>query len=371
MAKEIFTALGLMSGTSMDGIDAAIVRTDGNETINPVAFQSFTYPEDFRARLRRLIDIGEGRSEVERELTERHADVVASCLKAGSLSANDLDLIGFHGHTIDHAPAEGRTVQIGDGQLLASRTGVPVINDFRSNDVSQGGEGAPFAPAYHRILTAGMPRPTAVLNLGGVGNVTWIGGEGEGAILAFDTGPGNALIDDWVLAKTGQPYDDDGKLAAGGVVDREALAALLTHPYFELLPPKSLDRNDFDPSPVAGLSLEDGAATLGAFTVETIARATTFFPAPAHRWIVCGGGRKNSWLIGELRKALGADIDTAEAVGWNGDAVEAQAFAFLAVRSHLGLPLSYPGTTKVPAPTTGGVRFDPYSAARLSFSSLI
>ncbi len=359
MAKEMFTALGLMSGTSMDGIDAAIVRTDGKETVHPIAFQSFAYPEDFRARLRRLIGNGNGRDDVERALTERHAEAVASCLEVGSLSAGDLDLIGFHGHTIDHAPAEGRTVQIGDGQLLASRTGVPVVADFRSNDVAQGGEGAPFAPAYHRILTAGMPRPTAVLNLGGVGNVTWIGGDGEGALLAFDTGPGNALIDDWVLAKTGRPYDEDGKLAANGTIDQKVLAALLAHPYFELPPPKSLDRNDFDPSPVDGLSVEDGAATLGAFTVESVARATAFFPPPAHRWIVSGGGRKNSWLIGELRKALNANVETAEAVGWNGDAVEAQAFAFLAVRSHLGLPLSYPGTTKVPAPATGGVRFDP------------
>jgi len=359
MSEKMFTALGLMSGTSMDGIDAAIVRTDGGETVEPIAFQSFAYPEDFRERLWRLIDTGEGRDEVERDLTERHAEAVTFCLKAGALLANDLDLIGFHGHTIDHAPAEGRTVQIGDGQYLASRIGVPVINDFRTNDVAQGGEGAPFAPAYHRILTVGMPRPTVVLNLGGVGNVTWIGGDGEGALLAFDTGPGNALIDDWVLAATGEPYDDDGNLAAMGTVDRTALAALLAHPYFQLPPPKSLDRNDFDPSPVNGLSLEDGAATLGAFTVETIARATAFFPAPALRWIVCGGGRKNSWLIEELSRALGVDVDSAEEVGWNGDAVEAEAFAFLAVRSHLGLPLSYPGTTKVPAPATGGVRHDP------------
>ena len=347
-------ALGLMSGTSLDGIDAALVDTDGGDDVACGAALTVAYAPALRARLRGVLG-GRGEvAEVARALTRAHAEVVQRLLADSGHAAGQIDVIGFHGHTVLHQPRRRRTWQIGDGALLARLTGIDVVNDFRRADVAAGGEGAPLAPIFHAAISRGLPRPLAVLNLGGVGNVTWIGGA-DRALVAFDTGPGNALIDDWTLAHTGRPCDRDGALAGAGRVDADALAALLGADYFDRPPPKSLDRDAFDVGALAGMTAADGAATLTAFTARAAASAARHFPAPARRWVVTGGGRRNPTLMAMLADAVGAEVVPAQAVGWDGDALEAQAFAYLAVRSRKGLPLSFPGTTGVAAPQTGGV----------------
>lgn len=345
-------AIGLMSGTSMDGIDAALLRTDGAGVTETGMSITVPYDTDLRKALRAILG-GDGPVEdVERRLTEAHAQVVTGLLAKAGLSAKDVDIIGFHGHTILHRPQDGRTWQIGDGGLLAKMVGIDVVCDLRGNDVAHGGQGAPIVPVYHRALSGDLERPLAVVNIGGVANVTWIGADDD--MLAFDTGPGNALLDEWVEAHIGEPYDKGGKLAGAGRVQPDRLARLLDNPYFDLAPPKSLDRIDFDLTALEGVPAADGAATLVAFTCETIARAKQFFSKAARRWLVTGGGRHNPTLMAVLENRLGMKPAPVEAVGWNGDALEAQAFAFLAVRSLLSLPLTYPGTTGVAAAVTGG-----------------
>jgi anhydro-N-acetylmuramic acid kinase len=346
--------IGLMSGTSLDGVDAAWLDTDG---ITVTAFgPTLTVPYDaaLRGDLRTILDLAPtlapgdpGLASAVDRLTDYHVRAV----EALGCSA---DLIGFHGQTILHQPQRGRTWQIGDADALAHRLGVPVAHDFRSADVAAGGQGAPFVPVYHAALAAGLPRPLAVLNIGGVANVTWIGD--QGALLAFDTGPGNGLLDDWVFQHTGQSYDQNGTLARAGRVSPDILARLMAHPYFALPAPKSLDRLDFAAalaaSGLSALSAADGAATLARFTVASIASAS--LPEQPQRWLVCGGGRLNPVLIAGLRDALAVPVEPVESVGWDGDALEAQCFGFLAARVMSGLPLSYPSTTGVPKALAGG-----------------
>jgi len=360
-SQKTVTALGLMSGTSLDGVDAAIIETDGWHVSAFGSTCTQAYPDDLRARLRAALgagpDGGEPDPALEADLTDFHVDIVEKILKENNISHSKISIIGFHGQTLDHRPAAGVTVQIGDGDRLAQRTGIDVVNQFRLADVAAGGEGAPLAPLYHAALAAALVKPLAVLNLGGVGNVSWIGPGDEMDILAFDTGPANALIDDWVLAQTGARFDADGEIAATGTVDAARLAAVMNHDYFSRTPPKSLDRNDFLQSKAAltaGCSLADGAAALTAFTVESVAEATRHFPAPVERWLVTGGGRRNAFLMQSLADRLSAPVAAVEAVGWRGDFLEAEAFAYLAVRSLQGLALSLPGTTGVAAPTPGG-----------------
>jgi anhydro-N-acetylmuramic acid kinase len=353
-----------MSGTSMDGIDAALIGTDGEDEVARGPSYTIAYDKGFRDRLAQAI--GEARalpdrttrtpllSDVERELTERHAAAIEQLLRAQGLAASDVAVIGFHGHTVLHAPERGLTVQLGDGALLARRTGIDVVYDLRAADSAAGGQGAPLAPVYHRALAAGLEeRPLALINIGGVANVTWIGR--DDALIAFDTGPGNALIDDWMTRRSGRALDEDGKAAASGAVDEAALTALLTHNYFGALPPKSLDRNAFVLDPVAALSVEDGATTLTAFTASAIARARAHFPEEPQLWIISGGGRRNRTLMSMIAERVAGAVAPAEAAGFDGDAVEAEAWAYMAVRSLAGLPITYPGTTGAPAPLTGGV----------------
>lgn len=362
-ASERCLAVGLMSGTSMDGIDAALIRTDGLSAVEPLAAMSCTYDEGFRQRLRGVLGKAGLHAEISEELTLRHGDLVAELLHASDLTSSDIAVVGFHGHTVFHDPENGCTVQIGAGRLLAEKTGIDVIADFRSNDVAAGGQGAPFAPLYHAAL-APAARPACFLNIGGVANLTWIGASADPArpdvfehLCAFDTGPGGALLDDWVFAHTGEPFDRDGRLAASGRVDNDVLARLLDSPYFDKQPPKSLDRDAFDASVVDGLSVADGAATLTAFTAESVARAAALLPAPPALWLVTGGGRRNPVLLARLQALLGREVRPTEDVGIDGDVLEAQAFAYLAVRSLNELPLSGPTTTGVPAPMPGGRLF--------------
>lgn len=351
---KVYRAIGLMSGTSMDGVDVAAIETDGERVSWTGPSVTVPYAPGFRARLDRAVRDPAAADDLvalASDLTDAHAAAVEAFLPALGDARRRVDLVGFHGHTLFHRPAERRTCQLGDGARLAARLGIDVVYDFRSADVAAGGQGAPLAPVYHRALAAALARPVAVLNLGGVGNVTWIG---QGEPIAFDTGPGNGLIDDWVRAHTDRPYDIDGRIAAAGRVDQARLAELLAHPYFERVPPKSLDRLDFTLAPIQGLGLEDGAATLAAFTARAVARAQEHLPALPERWLVTGGGRRNATLMRMLADALGTQVEPIEAIGADGDALEAQAFAFMAVRSTRGLPISFPTTTGVPLPLCGG-----------------
>ena len=343
--------IGLMSGTSMDGVDAALLETDGENAVRPLGFVSLPYNEAERAAIRAALGAGDAKKvrAAGTVVTDAHIRAVLHLLN--KTSAQGVAAIGFHGHTLDHRPQDRFTLQVGDAARLAKETGIPVIADFRSADVAAGGQGAPLAPVYHRALLAGERRPIAVLNIGGVANVTWIGR--DGAMLAFDTGPGNALLDDWCRRHTGEPMDRDGRLAVRGRVDESVLEQLLDHPYFAAPPPKSLDRQSFSSAPVEALSPADGAATLAAFTAAAVARAP--FPEPPSRWIVSGGGRRNPVLMA----GLPGPAEPAEALGWDGDALEAEAFAYLAARKLRNLPASFPGTTGCPAPMMAGRLFPP------------
>jgi len=354
-APEMRLAIGLMSGTSLDGVDAALVRTDGTARLEPVAALTEPYDPAFQEQLRSVLGqsvMGPRMREVEQALTDRHADAVESLLKRAGIDADHVDVIGFHGQTVLHRPEARLTLQIGDAQRLADRLGCRVVNDLRSADVAAGGQGAPLVPLMHQAITADQPRPLAVLNLGGVANVTWIGPEND--LVAFDTGPGNALLNDWVSAHLGEPFDRDGQIAARGQADVERLARLLDHPYLSAPAPKSLDRNFFTLEWLEGLSVEDGAATLTAFTAGSIVRAVPLMPSAPQRWLVAGGGRHNHRIMEPLAKALAVPVDPIEAIGWNGDDLEAQAMAYLAVRVLDGRPITLPSTTGCPQPMTGG-----------------
>lgn len=365
-------SLGLMSGTSMDGVDAALVLTDG-ETIaefGPSAERAFvpgeidTLPGIMREWPRYRPPESEALAaslrEAEANIDAAHAAAVAHLLARTRAEAA---VVGYHGQTIFHAPDEGWTWQLGDGARLAQALNRAVVWDFRSADMVTGGEGAPLAPFYHFALAKriGATEPLAFLNIGGVANVTWVdpakvAPEAEGALLAFDTGPGNALVNDWMVRHGREPMDRDGAEAAKGRIDDDALYSNATGAFLNRTPPKSLDRNEFSLAldRISGLSLPDGAATLTALTAECVAEALKHMPMPPARWLVCGGGRRNPVMMAMLAERLNAPVDPVEAVGFDGDMLEAQAFAYLAVRSMRGLPLSAPGTTGCSAPATGG-----------------
>lgn len=361
-------AVGLMSGTSLDGIDAALVTTDGELVVARGPALTVPYPPAFRARLRGLLGRkpGPASQPVIAELTERHAAAVLALLDRAGLGLDAVDVIGFHGQTVWHRPDAGETIQIGDGEWLANRLGITVVSDFRSEDVRAGGQGAPLVPLFHAALAERLEKPLAILNIGGVANVTWLGPPGDGtSILAFDTGPGNALIDDWVAAHDAGAFDAGGRLASAGRTDEAALARWLGHPFFVAPPPKSLDRDAFAfaTAELAGVALAEGAATLTAFTARAAAAGLAFMPAPPRRWLVCGGGRHNPVLVARIADAVAADVVPIEAIGCDGDFVEAEAFAFLAVRALRGLALTLPTTTGVAAPRTGGRIDAPASVA--------
>lgn len=348
----------------MDGIDAAIVVTDGERIVRMGPATTIPYDTPFRDRLREAVLAHVAENGVARDLTLHHVTAVKTLLREAGLTTRDVDVIGFHGHTVLHDPGNARTVQIGDGALLARALSIPVVCDFRSADVAGGGQGAPLVPIYHRALALREAEPVCVLNIGGVANVTWIapgsnGETGEG-LLAFDTGPGIALIDDWVRRTVGGKWDEGGQLAASGTADHRRLAQLLDHEFFTQRPPKSLDRNTFKADFfLSDCAPADGAATLARFTAECVARARAFFTRQPRRWIACGGGRRNTYLMDTLSAVLGERVAPAEELGWDGDALEAQAFAYLAVRHCVGLPISFPSTTGVTRPMVGGRRFEP------------
>ncbi|WP_419827627.1 anhydro-N-acetylmuramic acid kinase [Sphingomonas sp.] len=360
MGSEAMLAVGLMSGTSLDGVDAALIETDGEGHVRPIAFRSEPYSHDARRQLREAtaLALAYDRPRPSPEIvaaaelvTRRHLLVVRQLLRDAGVVANQVAVVGFHGQTVAHRPDRGWTWQIGDGAAMADALGIAVIDDFRSADVAAGGQGAPLLPVYHRAVAAGEGLPVAILNLGGVANISYLD---EGALVAFDTGPANALVDDWMMAERGSPRDEDGALAATGAVHRSVLDALLDNPWFDLPPPKSLDRADFTAQPARGLSAADGAATLTAFTAATVALALDHLPARPRRLLVAGGGRHNATMMAMIADACALPVEPVERLGADGDAVEAQGFAYMAVRTLRGLPISFPGTTGVPVPTIGG-----------------
>ena len=368
----LLTAIGLMSGTSLDGVDVALIKTDGEAVVRfgPTGYRAYSEAE--RRLLRDALAAGASLTkrgerpgilpEAETFITAVHAEAVQALLGDHAIKPADIAIVGFHGQTVLHKPQDRLTVQIGDGAKLAKSLGIPVAYDFRAADVAAGGQGAPIVPVFHRALATGLdrPGPLAVLNVGGVANVTYV--EAGQDPVACDTGPGNALIDDFMRQHTGKSLDRDGSEAAKGEADGSFVDHILEHPFFAAPLPKSLDRNEFA---FANLSMptfvvSDGAATLTALTAASVARVVPLLPQPPRSWIVAGGGAHNLTLLKMLRERLApAMFETADSVGWSGDAVEAQAFAYLAVRTLKGLPITFPGTTGVARPMTGGVLVRP------------
>lgn len=352
------SALGAMSGTSLDGVDAAVVITDGHEisSFGETAYQS--YDPGQRDVLGAALGQWSGPA------VEAAAQIVEDVHLAVLAKFEAVDLIGFHGQTLAHAPRRNGTLQVGDGARLAGALGVPVVWDFRTADVELGGEGAPLAPFYHFACARyiGATEPLAFLNLGGVGNLTYVdpsfpAPEVPGALLAFDTGPANAPVNDLIMARRGQPFDTDGAIARTGTVEQGALELFLAEPYFARMPPKSLDRNDFAEmiALVGELGDADAAATLTGMCAAGVLEAMRHCPAPPARLLVTGGGRRNPVLMEMLTAALDCPVDPVEVAGLDGDMLEAQAFAYLAVRVARGLPTSCPGTTGVSAAVGGGI----------------
>lgn len=373
----LVTAIGLMSGTSMDGIDLAALRTDGTDLVErgPSAF--CRYDAAFAKRIEASLETAKSLTSrdwrpgdlepLEREITLRHAEAVKEFVRSLPKPFRSPDVIGFHGQTVLHRPEQALTVQLGDGALLAREAGKPVVYDMRANDMLNGGQGAPLVPVYHAALARSLPAdqqrfPVAFVNVGGIGNVTFVPQSGEP--VAFDCGPGNALIDQWVSAYAGVPIDQNGRIASEGGVVEAVVETYLQNPYFDKVAPKSLDRGDFALAEVEGLELADGARTLAAVTARAIFEATNQMPAMPKRWVMCGGGRKNPHIVGDLvnlAASTGADVILAEDLGFDGDAMEAEAWAYLAVRSIKGLPLTYPTTTGCRQAVSGGVFLDPVS----------
>ena len=363
----VVRAIGLMSGTSLDGVDVALIETDGERiaALGPTGYRP--YSDDERALLRAALEEGvrlKDRwsrpgvlAEADDFVTRVHAEAVEAFLTAEHIDRAAVSIVGFHGQTVLHRPAARLTVQIGDGAALAKRLGMAVAYDFRAADVAAGGQGAPLVPVFHQALARDLdhPHPIAVLNVGGVANVTFVDG---GDPVACDTGPGNALIDDFMRAHTGKPHDRDGDEAAKGHVDESYVAHILEHPFFAAPLPKSLDRNAFAFANLGlpTFSVPDGAATLSALTAAAVARIVPHLPKPPRSWIVAGGGAHNPTLLKMLRERLApASVETAGTAGWSADALEAQAFAYLAVRVLKKLPITFPGTTGVMRPMAGGL----------------
>ncbi len=344
-----------MSGTSVDGIDVALIETDGEKVTSRGPAVTVPYQQAVRTLIRGVFGAerpNDATRTAEEALTSAHIEAVQRWSRESGQALSSVDVVGFHGQTITHRPERRFTWQLGDGTALARALGVQVVNDLRMTDVAAGGQGAPLVPIYHAALVRELPRPIAVVNVGGVANVTWVGADER--LLAFDTGPGNGPIDDWCARRAGTQFDRDGMLAASGKVDRTRLERFSEHRYFARIPPKSLDRGDFNDHWAEGLSAADGAATLTFGTARAIALAARHFPSPVTCWVISGGGARNPTLMRAIAQETGGKVVTAAGLGWDGDALEAQAFAFLAVRSLRGLPITFPGTTGAPRPLTGG-----------------
>lgn len=343
--------IGLMSGTSFDGIDVGLLDTDGVSIGKAGPTETWPYPVSMRDRLRAVMGQERASPDLAADLTDCHEAAVRRFLSRFAIDPSQVRAIGFHGQTILHRPQDRLTVQIGDGDRLARRLGLPVVDQFRIDDVAAGGEGAPLAPVYHQALFRGQETPLAVVNIGGLSNVTWIGREG---LVSFDTGIGNARLDDWMWTRANLPYDPDGQFGLRGRVDEAFVKAALQQPFYGRSPPKSLDRDELVVELPTQMDVEDGAATLAAITADAIALGGASFPEPACMWIVAGGGRLNRAIMGRLRERLGAPVLVAEEVGQDGDGVEAHLIAFLAARRLADLPSTFAKTTGTAQPVVCG-----------------
>lgn len=366
----IKTAIGLMSGTSMDGIDAALVRTDGKTMVERGSMGFYPYAANVQETLKQALlesmslthrdERTDFLKEAEALITNLHVEAVKAFLAENKLAASDIDVLGFHGQTVLHRPDQALTIQLGDGHALAKATGIDVVYDMRAKDMEHGGQGAPLVPIYHQALAASLPDtlkeklPVVFVNIGGISNITYIGKE----LIAFDTGPGNALIDQWVQSEAGIPYDQGGMIAAEGNVSDALVTQYLDSQYFDKPLPKSLDRNDFLPPKSGEINLEDGARSLAYISAAAIIKSIDHLPDPPKLWIICGGGRHNPHIMSDLQKLASetrSEVISAEVAGFDGDAMEAEAWGYLAVRSLEQLPLTFPKTTGCKHPVTGGV----------------
>jgi len=359
-----------MSGTSMDGIDVALLDTDGQKEVRRSGFGFFPYDTKTRALLAQALEDAlrvEAREqrpgclpEAEALITHLHGEAVNAFLAEHKLKPDDIDLIGFHGQTVLHRPDQAMTVQLGDGAALASTTGINTVYDMRAGDMLHGGQGAPLIPVYHRALAANVvdeyraQTPVCFVNIGGISNITFVGER----LIAFDCGPGNALIDQWVKRRVGISHDQGGIIAAEGEIDAAFVEAYLADPFFDQSVPKSLDRNDFKLPEKSGLSVETVARSLARLSAEAIFKARDHLPRDPKLWIVCGGGRHNPHIMNDMKTLAdeqGCEVISAEQAGFDGDAMEAEGWAYLAVRSAYDLPLTLPETTGCSMPVCGGV----------------
>lgn len=356
-----------MSGTSLDGIDVAFIKSDGTSVERLYQPFHLAYSPQEKQQLTKGLEQAKKEikpthnndfiNQLEELVTVLHVKAVRSALEINALQTHDIDIIGFHGQTLLHKPDQGWSWQIGSGKNLSNQLNMSVVNDFRRYDVEHGGQGAPLVPIYHQALLKNLScdYPVAFVNIGGVANMTWIGGQFNDDILAFDTGPGNALIDDWVRSKSDLIYDKDGIFSAKGKVDQTLLKQWLDQDYFSMLPPKSLDRDQFDVSDIKSLNIEDGAATLCAFSAHTIKKAQNLCPKLPKTVFICGGGVHNPTIMNLLQSELSGEVASVNDLGLNGDFIEAEAFAYLAIRSLYDLPITFPGTTAISKPSSGGV----------------
>lgn len=375
-SKTIFTVIGMMSGTSMDGIDLALLRTDGIDILEVLQTAEFPYSPNFKGKLEEGLRYGKKLTKgsersvflkaLESEITDHHAAAVSQFLATQNINAKEIDAIGFHGQTILHRPDLGFTIQFGDGQNLADQTSIPVVYDMRSNDLDHGGQGAPLVPVFHKALQKKIDEnlpdelrellPVAFVNIGGISNISYIGANDE--LIAFDTGPGNALIDQWVQCEAGIPYDQGGAIAAEGGILVQVADQYLANSFFDQSVPKSLDRNDFPPLESGSMNLEDGARTLAHISAAAIIKSCDHLPVPPKLWIICGGGRKNPAIMHDLTTLASekndAKVILSEIVGLDGDSMEAEAWAYLAARSIKDLPLTFPKTTGCREAVRGG-----------------
>lgn len=367
--RMVKTAIGLMSGTSMDGIDGALLKSDGENKIEIIGHYSCEYDNAFRQQLKSTLDevrnlrarseLSETTRKIEQALTLRHVTAVSNLLKNCHINANCIDLIGFHGQTVLHKPEIGLTIQIGDGKLLADKTGIDVIFDLRENDIKHGGQGAPLVPVYHRSLANSfkgkLAFPIAFLNIGGISNLTFVGEDNE--LYAFDCGPGNALIDQWMFLKTKKSFDQGGEAGLRGKQIKPIIESYCQHPFFHQQKPGSLDWRSFKPLVDETISVEDGAASLCFVTAYGIVNSFRHLPIFPKTLIVSGGGAHNRGilkLLEELTSKYETITLTAQSLGLHSDFIEAEAWAYLAIRSFYGLPITFPTTTGCESPQSGG-----------------
>jgi len=364
--KKLITAIGLMSGTSSDGIDASIARSDGEEVLDLVGDFFFPYEEKIRTKIRKLkdkvdkvLDLEVYNTEIavlEKEITLLHVNVVQIIIERLQIKKSEINLIGLHGHTIFHSFQNKKTKQLGDGEALSKLTGLNVIYNFRENDLKNGGQGAPLVPIYHKLLQKKLRLkvPVVFINIGGISNLTYLNKNDE--IISFDSGPGNFLIDKLMQLKSNNKiqFDKNGKIALKGKVVKNILNNYLDDPYYKSLPPKSLDVNNFNLSPIKDIGTENAITTLSELTALTIVNSLNFFSHKPQKIILCGGGRKNRYIHERINQISNIPTLNIDKYNINGDFIESQAFAYLAIRSLFNKPISFPKTTGVLKPTIGG-----------------